>query len=61
MPQVICLLHAQPERGAVAGELTDPKRHFGRDRMSTGQNAVQLLPGNSHPPGRFTNRDAQRR
>ena len=61
MPQVVCLLHAQPQPGSITGKLANPQRHFDRDRMSTGQNSVQLLPGDPHPPGRFTNRDAQRR
>jgi hypothetical protein len=43
VPQVICLLHAAPQIGAIAAKLPDTNRHLGRDACVLGQNTVQLL------------------
>ena len=40
VPQVVVLLHAQPERGAVAGELADAQGHFRGEAFALGQQLV---------------------
>src|SRR5829696_2859408 len=47
VPKVVVLLHAEPEIRAVAAELADPERHFGRDPGLLSEDAVQGLARNA--------------
>ncbi len=42
-PQIMILLHPQPEPRTIADKFADPQRHFRRDGVRASQNPMQLL------------------
>ena len=54
VPQIIALLHPQPETWSVPSELADSERHLGRDRVCAGQHTVKLLARYPEPSRRLT-------
>lgn len=52
-PQIMILLHPQPEPGTIADQFADPQRHFRGDGVRASQNPMQLLARNAESPGRL--------
>jgi hypothetical protein len=59
MPQIIRLTHPQPESRAVSRDPANPQRHFSRDGMGAGQDAMQLLTRYPHSSCGFADCQSQ--
>ena len=60
MPEVVTLLHPQPNFRAVAAEFAEPYRHLRSDGRLTRDNPMQGLAGNPEPLGRVAYRQIER-
>ena len=61
MPQIVGLLHPEPQTRAVAAELSDPDRHLRRHRRALGKDAMKRLSRHAEMPRRLRYRHLQRR
>jgi hypothetical protein len=50
-PQIVRLLHAQPQTRTIADELPDSQRHRRRDALVAPQNRVNRLARHANSPG----------
>ena len=61
VPEVVGLLHAQPQARPIATELAEANRHLGRHRRGLGQYLVQVLARHAELLGHRHHRLADRR
>ena len=59
-PEVVRLLHAQPQSGSVAAEPAEPRGHRGCNRYLLGHNPMKGLARYSELPRRLADREAER-
>jgi len=61
VPQIVGLLHSQPQPGSVTAKLSETEGHFRGYACTAGQNAVQRLARNPQPSSRLAYRYPQSR
>lgn len=61
MPQVVALLHSQPEIRTVATELPEAHRHVRADAGGAGKDPVKGLAGHPELSCRLAHREVERR
>src|SRR5205085_6614787 len=60
-PEIVRLLHPDPQIRAVAAELAETKGHLGRHRRGSCEDAVKRLPSDAEPLRSVTHGHAERR